>query len=517
MLRLFRTALNAHGSALAQSGLVATSGEVPPAFQSELSSGTGSVEQPVGTDPLWKDRHDGLWDLSVEAGRPSATGAPPSRIHAFGRADRNIGALERLVIELLPILTEHQRSRRGLRNAMSSFASITQAAEDLCRRRTTLRDFLKRIAPVLDADYMLVTRTSPAGDELTPASGFGFTEVAPTFPLREESLQSWVYKHREPVYIPDAQVDSRFLLISEAALSEICAPIWSRGTAGGALSAASVTREAFNNHDLSLLRFFAVLVSLWLRDSQEASPGTAPLPARRDGGQGIRESVRRDVYATLRHELRAPLSVVKGRADLLLTGEFGELSKEQARSAESIVSSASALDRQIDRLLSFLEAELEPDRAEPSWGRPVDLLEEMRPRLEAMVSEAGMEIDFSISGEDLTARLDRGSLRIIISNLLDNSVRFASKGGHVEVSISTDGEEHWKLEVRDDGRGIPAAELPNVFDRFYSTADSDGREGTGLGLALVKRLAELSGGTVSVWSREGQGATFSVRFPVSRQ
>ena len=71
------------------------------------------------------------------------------------------------------------------------------------------------------------------------------------------------------------------------------------------------------------------------------------------------------------------------------------------------------------------------------------------------------------------------------------------------------------LEVSDDGEGIPAAALPNVFDRFYRTPDSSGRESMGLGLALVKRLAELAGGTVSVWSREGKGATFSVRFPIA--
>jgi signal transduction histidine kinase len=113
-------------------------------------------------------------------------------------------------------------------------------------------------------------------------------------------------------------------------------------------------------------------------------------------------------------------------------------------------------------------------------------------------------------------RGSRKDLALLLRNLLDNAIRYSSRGGHAEVSVSgADGRA--VLSVRDDGMGISTRDLPRVFERFYRVdkARSRGTGGTGLGLAIVKHVAERHGGRVEAESELGRGSTFRVILPVA--
>jgi signal transduction histidine kinase len=113
-------------------------------------------------------------------------------------------------------------------------------------------------------------------------------------------------------------------------------------------------------------------------------------------------------------------------------------------------------------------------------------------------------------------RGDRAQLGLLLSNLLDNALRHAPRRGRVWVRLDGD-ERKVVLQVRDDGEGIPAGELPRIFERFYRVDKARARQtgGTGLGLAIVRHVAEAHGGTVTVDSELGRGATFTATLPVA--
>jgi signal transduction histidine kinase len=99
-----------------------------------------------------------------------------------------------------------------------------------------------------------------------------------------------------------------------------------------------------------------------------------------------------------------------------------------------------------------------------------------------------------------------------VSNLVDNAVRFTPDGGHITISLRTNDNEA-RVVVEDNGCGIAPDHLPRIFDRFYRVDRSRGSEGTGLGLALVKSIAQLHGGSIDVVSHLGGGTRFTLRFP----
>ena len=125
-----------------------------------------------------------------------------------------------------------------------------------------------------------------------------------------------------------------------------------------------------------------------------------------------------------------------------------------------------------------------------------------------------LEADLShVRGQDVYALADPTDVAVALDNLLDNAVLYTEKGG-VDVSVATEAD-HVAISVHDTGVGIPAEDLPRVFERFYRVdrARARGTGGTGLGLALVRHFAERSGGSVDIVSQPGTGTTVTLRLP----
>jgi two-component system phosphate regulon sensor histidine kinase PhoR len=123
-----------------------------------------------------------------------------------------------------------------------------------------------------------------------------------------------------------------------------------------------------------------------------------------------------------------------------------------------------------------------------------------------------MSIRLLPGGEGQRARIDRRALEQVVTNLLDNAIKYAGEGAHVTVTATPVGDRI-AIAVADDGVGISPAHLGRVFERFYRVDAGRSRElgGTGLGLSIVKHLVELMGGTVDVESEPGKGARFTLR------
>ena len=227
------------------------------------------------------------------------------------------------------------------------------------------------------------------------------------------------------------------------------------------------------------------------------------------------EVVRKDFVANVSHELRTPLSIIKGYVETLVDGHHDMALEDRDRFLRT-------MQRHTERLNSLLEDLLALSRLEsinPGLRRETTefavlvnhLVEDYRGRRGAAQHTITAAIDLSV-GELL---IDPLKITQVLENLLDNALKYTPKGSRIEISAARRGAEV-EVSVRDNGPGIPEADLPHIFERFYRVDKGRSREtgGTGLGLSIVKHIVQLHGGRVWVESRLGQGTTFYFGLPV---
>lgn len=220
-------------------------------------------------------------------------------------------------------------------------------------------------------------------------------------------------------------------------------------------------------------------------------------------------AAQRDFVADAAHELRTPLAALK------LQCQLAERAGGEAERIAALAELGVGLDRAtyVVRQLLTLARE-EPGVPLPEGVGPVGLAELVGGVLadHARIAEQrGIDLGAAALDEGAAVRGDGAALRTLLANLVDNAIRYAPRGGRVDVSAGRSPGGAW-LEVADDGPGIPPEERERVFDRFYRRAGSAG-QGTGLGLAIVKAIAARHGATVELGDRPGGGLTVTVRFP----
>jgi signal transduction histidine kinase len=221
------------------------------------------------------------------------------------------------------------------------------------------------------------------------------------------------------------------------------------------------------------------------------------------------EHSREELLALVSHDLRAPLAVIHGRAQMLARERADGAA---ARHAQAILTSARRMNAIIQDLVDL--ARLEAGRL-PLDTRPVRLqtfLPELVDRL-VPVGEAGrVRIDVPTEVPEVPA--DPGRLERVLTNLLTNALKYSEPGTPIVVKARPRGGEV-VVSVGDEGPGIPADELPHLFDRFYRAATGLHVEGVGLGLYITKQLVEAHGGRIWARSEPGEGSTFSFSLPLS--
>jgi NtrC-family two-component system sensor histidine kinase KinB len=209
-------------------------------------------------------------------------------------------------------------------------------------------------------------------------------------------------------------------------------------------------------------------------------------------------------------KLRDPLQRLRLAIYTLTRGHAGELRPLQTEILEGASNEAEKLD---DLMADLIEvAELDTGRREMKLERlrPIDVLDDAYHRFREQAREKNVEITVNAFADLSHLHADRRALRSIMDNLLTNALRYTPAGGQVRLEAS-ELKDGIQFVVQDSGRGIEAERLPTIFGRFTESSS----KGTGLGLALVRRLVETLGGQVSVESRLGQGTTFSFTLPMA--
>ncbi|SFS53602.1 two-component system histidine kinase PnpS [Paenibacillus sp. BC26] len=229
------------------------------------------------------------------------------------------------------------------------------------------------------------------------------------------------------------------------------------------------------------------------------------------------ERMRSEFVANVSHELKTPITAVKGFAETLLGGAVDD--PETARSFLQIIYDESdRLNRLIGDILELSKIE---SRRVPLQFSPIELASFVEKTVELMRAE-GLQKQIRLSykaDRDVYVEADEDRLRQIIMNLLSNGINYTPEGGSVSIVVEPVGGENYesvRIHISDTGIGIPKKDLPRIFERFYRVDKARSRSsgGTGLGLSIVKHLVELHKGTISVESRVGSGSTFTIELPV---
>ena len=223
------------------------------------------------------------------------------------------------------------------------------------------------------------------------------------------------------------------------------------------------------------------------------------------------EQLRRDLTADVAHELRTPLAVIQSNLEAMLDGVY----PLDAEHMSGVLAQSKVLTRLVDdlRTLALAEAgQMQLDRQSTDVG---GLAAMVTSAFRTRAAEKQVALDVDIAADLPHAAADSQRLFQVMSNLIDNALRYTPAGGRIRVSARR-GEDHCiLLSVTDSGSGIPAEDLPFVFERFYRAEKSRARSegGTGLGLAIARSIVEAHDGSIRARSDVGNGTTFEVILP----
>jgi two-component system phosphate regulon sensor histidine kinase PhoR len=227
------------------------------------------------------------------------------------------------------------------------------------------------------------------------------------------------------------------------------------------------------------------------------------------------EMIRQDFISNISHELRTPIASVKALAETLNEGAIEDPSVAKDFS--------SRINVEVDKLAQMVQELGELSRIEsgeaPLQKKPVNIagaIEHAVDRLRAQADRAGLNLDFVIPSTLPKVMADEARVEQVLVNIIHNAIKFTPSGGRISISAKAR-DNDILVSVSDTGVGIPADDLPRIFERFYKADKSRSGGGTGLGLAIAKHIVEAHGGRIWAESMEGRGSTFNFTLPLAHK
>jgi signal transduction histidine kinase len=327
-------------------------------------------------------------------------------------------------------------------------------------------------------------------------------------PLDGSLLQ--VMRSRQPRILNDLEAylrehpDSRStaLVVAEGVRSSLTCPLVAADEPVGFLFFSSTQARAYQPEHVELIREIAGQVALIVEKSRLYGELVA-LNAEKNALLGIAA-----------HDLRSPLAVVQGFTELLQDEVTGPLTERQREALAIMRRTCQNMLRLIDNFLDVSAIEAGKLELQPRQVELLPLLAEFATQGGMLAESKQIRLALELDPELGSAVLDPDRIGQVLSNLLGNAVKFSRPGTTITLRARGLADEV-ELEVSDQGLGIPAQDLPRLFQKYGrgSVRPTGGERSSGLGLAIVRRMVEAHGGAVSVQSEVGEGSTFTVRLP----
>jgi len=225
------------------------------------------------------------------------------------------------------------------------------------------------------------------------------------------------------------------------------------------------------------------------------------------------EHVRRDFVANVSHELRTPLASVRLLIETLLNGALEE-SEMAARMLNQMLGEVDSITQLAQELLDLSMIESGQMPMQVTRANLHEIVNEQIIHYEAMTQQKHLTVEDKVP-IDLIAEIDQKMIGRVLGNLIHNAIKFTPDRGRIAIQAMP-ADDKIKVSVADTGVGIPAEDLPRIFERFYKVDRARGKSGTGLGLAIARHVVEAHGGRIWAESVEGKGATFYFTLPVTK-
>lgn len=424
---------------------------------------------------------------------------------------------ERTLTRTEHALIEERVLSAALSNRVRELAAISRAGRavsSVLSLNDVLDLILRSAQELLGATEGSVMLLDEEKKTLRIAASVGLDETVVRTPIPiGEGVAGWVAEFREPVVLRGDVSDPRFRRFvpkGRKVRSAMSAPLYAGAQPVGVLNVSvSGGDRDYSEHDLRALTVFAEHAAIAIANARlferekEASARLAELDARR-----------REFLGVVTHDLKAPLTGILGYARLLRDlGAAATL--EQAREYAEII------ERQGQRMLGMLEQLIQATSLEegaPVLARqPLDLRRIVEDEVAAFGGVLGdRKVDVRAPDHLPTVYGDRSAVEHILSNLLDNAVKYSPDGSGIEIALTTEPKEV-RISVTDEGPGIPKDVLPHVFERFRQGDSPLGGGSVGLGLFIVRSLTHGHGGRVWADNPEGRGTRVTFTLPLRRE
>ncbi len=424
-------------------------------------------------------------------------------------------------------ITNRRRAEEALRQAdqraLSEYERLLERITGLAQALGTARDLFTIFAALREFSLLsvpcaglFISLYDSVRDLRTACYGWGDgreidTSTLPPMPVTSDGPNSRAVRTGQVIFTDDYPQATGVVVGPDNGLrpqSSIVVPMAVMGRIVGTIELQSYQKAAFREEHGTAMRLAANLGAVAIENIR--------LLQQESNARAVAEESNRlkdEFLATVSHELRTPLTAILGWARMLQTGSLDEETAEKA--IETIRRNAKSQSQIIDDILDVsriitgkLALDLNPIELAPVIEAAVNVV---RPTAEAK----GIRIDTEFPSQPAVIAGDSNRLQQVVWNLLSNAIKFTPCGGRVLISISESGSDI-EIGVSDNGQGIKDDFLPFVFDRFRQADSTTTRQhgGLGLGLAIVRHLVEIHGGSISASSQgPGTGATFLVRLP----
>ena len=432
---------------------------------------------------------------------------------------------------------------RSFQARLAALLEATQAVASSLDLEEVLQTIVREAAGIAGAPFLRLFLLDEAARVLRYRVGVGLPLEAErdiVIPLGE-SFSGQVAANGQPLDVPDCRGDPRLRSPQHAAtyglVSYLGLPVQLKDRLFGVLVFNTPAPRVYKDDEVAFLSTFA-------RQAASAIENARLYAEIRQHAGGLEERVRQrtveleealrvksEFLANMSHELRTPLNAIIGFCELLRDSTFGPLTEKQARFLGNIHKGGQHLLALFNDLLDLSTAEAGRLRLHLEPLELRDILESILRDLRSEADGQGLTLDLHVDATVGMLNADPVRLKQILYNLLSNAVKFTPEGGHITVTARrvkwsigqlvdsarpTDGDECAEIAVRDTGIGIKAEDLPKLFRPLtqLEPVRTKRYRGTGLGLALTKRLVELHGGRIWAESEgEGRGSTFTFVLP----
>ncbi|GAB4265031.1 MAG: hypothetical protein Kow0080_04780 [Candidatus Promineifilaceae bacterium] len=401
---------------------------------------------------------------------------------------------------------------------MSALVDMAKQITGKLQLEEVLQTTVRILRDLLKARASTITMLSEDKTELVVKAADG---ANPKYVLQArmklgEGISGRVVKRCEMVYIRDAHAEPDFLFFDDVVRSLLAVPLVVRDEAIGTLTIDSDQPNAFSESDIQLMTIAAAQVSVAISNArlfEEVERRAKELEIAYDE---LKESdrLKDELVQNVSHELRTPLTFVKGYVDLLMDGEMGLLTQQQQDALQIVSDKTDEITRIIEDIITLQRIDatnIQLERVSMSAFLDTAVSDH---RLVA--SKKGLQIVYQKPRAKAMVHIDKQRMMQVMDNLLGNAMKFSPDGGTITVKLEED-DQFVTVCVSDEGIGVPKDKQDRIFDRFYQVDGSSRRRfgGTGIGLAIVKRIINAHHGRIWLESEVGKGSSFYFALPVS--